>query len=36
MEFWENLYADDLRDNDMRTLKDYMDHNYFVMDTPGP
>ena len=36
MEFWENLYADELREFDMRTLMDYMKHNYFIPDTPGP
>ena len=36
MEFWENLYADNLRRFDMHTLMDYMEHNYHTPNTPGP
>ena len=36
MEFWENLYADNLRRFDMHTLMDYMEHNYHMPNTPGP
>ena len=36
MEFWKDLYADHQKDNDMRMLKDYMDHNYLNNETEGP
>ena len=36
MNFWIELYKDDQKENEMRILKDYMDHNYRVDETEGP
>ena len=36
MNFWIELYKDDQKENEMRILKDYMDHNYRVDEPEGP
>ena len=36
MEFWENLYKDVNRENEMRILKDYMQYYYHTGETEGP
>ena len=36
MNFWKELYRDDQKENEMRILKDYMEHNYRVDETEGP
>ena len=36
MRFWIELYKDERKENEMRILKDYMDHNYRIAETEGP
>ena len=36
MQFWQNLYKDEQKINDMRVLKDYMEYNYNEGETTGP
>ena len=36
MQFWNNLYRDASKEDDMRLLKDFMIHNYQAQETDGP